>query len=564
MKPGSIYGAFNARWLAPEDVARSFVPTPPFKSLVHLQNSLLMGPRGCGKTTLLKMLTRRAQIVWQSERLKKEPHWRHYRAPDFEAVYVPSDIRWSAEISSVSQELAPFQVDAERVQRASVALSAVIEATRVFQTITDEQGIDPARVLKELISHLELGATIPSFREVRLKLAKWIDQIHSHLVRRDADAVRRCLDALPASLTSHSLSAVTRACNVFCEYLVTVAPVRWALCFDELEIAPRWLQSELFEALRSFDQQFLLKLTWSPVLPTDLMPRQERQHDYAAIRMWHGHVSDARPFCKEFSTRFLRERMSDPTLDPTDVFGISPFAQDDPSGDPTYGRGASIWRTMVDLAQRDQTFKEYLLQHGLNPEDPIAESVSERDESLRKVKPIVLIRDAYLKEHKAKVHRRSRKNPLLYYGEDAIYSMSEGNPRLLAGLLSELLDVESKASLEGALSVRPETQSRVLYLASQRMLTRIKTYPVVRPSQKGSLSSLVDKLGRFLHSELVTQDFKADPVGSFFVDQEVPATLLGEISVGLLIGAFVHVRSAQSDIPTSVLGSRIRLSYMLA
>ena len=55
-----------------------------------------------------------------------------------------------------------------------------------------------------------------------------------------------------------------------------------------------WLQAELFAALRSFEQRFLLKLTWSPVLPTDLTPRQERQHDYAAIRMWHGHAADAK------------------------------------------------------------------------------------------------------------------------------------------------------------------------------------------------------------------------------------------------------------------------------
>ena len=98
MKTASIYGAFNARWLEPEDVARSFVPTIPFKSLVRLQNSLLMGPRGCGKTTLLKMLTRRAQRVWQVERASREPQWADYRRPDFEAIYIPSDVRWSVRI----------------------------------------------------------------------------------------------------------------------------------------------------------------------------------------------------------------------------------------------------------------------------------------------------------------------------------------------------------------------------------------------------------------------------------------------------------------------------------
>ena len=166
----------------------------------------------------------------------------------------------------------------------------------MFQILIDENKTDHVEVLKALITHLQLGPTIPSFREIRLKLLSWIDDIHNGLVKRDSSLIRHHLDNLPAALTAHSLSAITKACTVFEEYARAVSPVRWALCFDELEIAPQWLQTELFAALRSFDQKFLLKLTWSPVLPTNLMPQQERQHDYAAIRMWHGHAADAKPF----------------------------------------------------------------------------------------------------------------------------------------------------------------------------------------------------------------------------------------------------------------------------
>jgi hypothetical protein len=187
-----------------------------------------------------------------------------------------------------------------------------------------------------------------------------------------------------------------------------------------------------------------------------------------------------------------------------------------------------------------------------------------RDESLRKVKPIVLLRDTYLKDVSTKVVRRSRKNPPLYYGEDSIYAMSEGNPRLLAGLLSELLDVERTGMVNTFPLVRPEVQSRVLHAASQRMLTGIRTYPLERGANHRSLSSIVQKLGQFLHSELVTRDFNADPVGSFFVDEDVSPNVVAVLSLGLLIGAFVHVRSGDGDIPPSIMGSRLRLSYMLA
>jgi hypothetical protein len=219
---------------------------------------------------------------------------------------------------------------------------------------------------------------------------------------------------------------------------------------------------------------------------------------------------------------------------------------------------------MVNLASHDASFQDYLVQHGISPSDPVAEVVSLRDESLRKIKPIVLLRDVYLKGSSEKLIRRSRKNPPLYYGEDALYAMSEGNPRLLASLLNELLDAATDSSERSWFSVRPEAQSRVLHSASRRMLTGIKTYPVARGKNRRSLTSLIEKLGSFLHAELVTREFKADPVGSFFVDEDVQPDVIEALALGLLIGAFVHVTSQDGDIPMSLRGSRLRLSYMLS
>jgi hypothetical protein len=523
-----------------------------------------MGPRGCGKTTLLKMLTRRAQRVWQNERAPVEPAGFDYRRPEFEAIYIPSDIRWSAELLSVAKELADFPVDAERVQRASVAICSLVEATKAFEQIVIDGGTEPPDLLKAMIRHLELGPTFPSFREIRFKLLGWVENIQNGIVKRDLSFVREYLDSLPAVIMAHSLSAVTKACKIFYEYASAISPSRWALCYDELEIAPQWLQKELFLALRSFDQQFLLKLTWSPVLPTDLMPHQERQQDYLPIRMWHGHVADARPFCNDFSTRFLRETFGDQTITPRTVFGPSPFAQEESESDESYGRGTEIWQAIVQLAKQDGSFREYLTQHGISPEDPTTETVAIRDESLRKVKPIVLLREAFLKDSGGRVIRRSRKNPLLYYGEDSVYAMSEGNPRLLAGLLNELVDVERKGVPGRFPIVRPDAQSRVLHTASQRMMTTIKTYPLKWESRRFSLSRLINRLGLFLQSELVGRHFKPDPVGSFFVDEDVTREIEEEIRAGLLIGALVHVKTPEEDIPTSVMGSRIRLSYVLA
>jgi len=563
MKAASTYGAFNARWLEPEDVARSFVPTPYFKSLVRYQNSLLMGPRGCGKTTLLKMLTRRAQRTWVNERLTREGASDEYRSPDFEAIYIASDVRWSSELISLPSSLADAPKRAELLQRSFVSISSIIEATRTFEGILSEENFDATNLLQALVRHFELGPTFPSFAELRIKLRGWMEELQSLLVRSNMEALDERLGALPSSLTGHALAGITKACAIFDEYVSAASPPRWALCFDEIEIAPVWLQTELFKALRSYDQKFLLKITWSPLLPTDLIPTQERQHDFATIKMWHGHVADARAFCREFTTRYVRDKFDNQKLAPRDIFGTSLFSQEDSDATQVYRRGNAAWQSMVRLASRDVSFREYLQSHGISPEDPVVADTSVRDESLRKAKPLVMLREAFYGDDNLQLGRRSRKNIGLYFGEDAIYSMSEGNPRLLAGLLNDLFDTESTRA-KATLSLRPDFQSRILTAASQRTLSGIRAYPTKSRSDRQSLARLVDRLGHFLRDELVVRDFNADPVGSFFVDSDVGPDLLDEIKIGLLIGAFVHVSSKDGDIPSSVVGCRLRLSYMLS
>lgn len=561
MNTSSIYGAFNARWLSPEDIARAFVPTSHFKALVKVQHSLLMGPRGCGKTTLLKMLTRPAQTIWWRERVSVTPQLADYPTPDFEAIYVPSDIRWSYELGAITNELKEHATVAETVQRASVGLSAFTEATHVFEQILEDKKVSSEKLAKGIITHLGLGPIVPSFSEIRLKLLSWAEEIHRLFVLRDPERLRARVEVLPPAIIGHAADVLHRACTLFEEFAAEAAPKRWALCFDELEIAPRWLQTELINSLRSIDQRFLLKLTWSPILPSDLIEHQEQQHDYAVIRMWHSRAAEARPFAQEYSTNLLRDRLKDDKIIPNDVFGVSPFAQDDisedMSGDP-YAEGTNIWRSMVSLAAKDRSFHDFLEESKIDPLNPVTDNPKLRDEVLRKIKPIVLIRDAFLREGPSRLYGRSRKASGLYYGEDAIYAMSEGNPRMLAGLLNELVDSETRPA-DGKPRIRPETQARVLSSASHRMQAGIRAYPA-----GSNLIRLVDTLGQYLNSELVGSTFKADPVGSFLVDKDVPQELLDTISIGLLIGAFVYVGSTDSDVPVSALGSRIRLSHMLA
>lgn len=568
MRTSSTYSAFNARWISPEEVARTFVPIPQLNSLVKFQNSLLMGPRGCGKTTLLKMLTRSAQEVWRVERVSKEPSLQAFDTPEFEAIYVPSDVRWSYELRSLKSELSDDPVLAERVQRASIAITSVTEATNVFEMLLRQCGQRLTDVPIQFLHHFDLRNIVPTFSEIRLALLSFGETITNAKVRRDTDLLRSVLDELPAAFTGHALDTLGKACSVFEEYAPKEAiPNKWAFCFDELEIAPEWLQVELLNAFRSYHQRALLKLTWSPVLPVHLMSQEEQQHDYATIRMWHSHFSESRTFCRNFSTQIIRSRFGHDES-PRSVFGPSLFTREERIGqdNDVYGRHSEVWEAMVRLAERDPSFALFLKNEDLDPQDPVSEDVTKRDECLRKVKPIVLLREAYFKgvnrEH------RSRKSSVLYAGEETIYAMSEGNPRLLAGLLNELLDTvitRKRSDYKSSPMMPREVQFKVLNAASSRMQSFIRAYPTQTGQKKKlHLAQMVERLGNYLFNQLVGGEFPGDPVGSFVVDSSIGPSLEDEIGRGLLIGAFVFVGKSPSDVPSSIVGARIRLTHMLA
>lgn len=65
MSEPSIFDVYNARFLEPREVGRSFIlPQQTFMKLCRTEHSILVGPRGSGKTTLLKMLRPTALQSW--------------------------------------------------------------------------------------------------------------------------------------------------------------------------------------------------------------------------------------------------------------------------------------------------------------------------------------------------------------------------------------------------------------------------------------------------------------------------------------------------------------------
>jgi hypothetical protein len=563
----TVYGAFNARWLTPEEVAESFVPVPQFAKVVQNRHSLLMGPRGCGKTTLLKMLTRPAQMVLES----KEANLSSIERPEFEAIYVPADIKWSFELASLEQ-LSSFPSELiERSQRVLVALAGVLEALRTFEAMLTGNTNLACDLSQDLLKAWDIARTPPRLSDVGTGIRRISLRIRRAVVERDQEALARVLGDVPDTLATSATDAIGIACDIFEGTLPHLRPRRWAICFDELEIAPRWLQRELLSQLRSTDQRFLFKLTWTPVLPQYLRELAQPQADFDDVRLWHSHVMDARAFCRRLATRLIKARLGR-DLSPEEVFGKSLFAAEDrlDSSDSTYDRGSDIWQAMIELAYRDRSFHLFLMQRGFNPEDPVSDSTKERDECLRKIKPLVLLRETFKGSERA----RSRKRVAIYSGEDAIYAMSDGNPRWLSGLLNELLTEVSQPSAESSVEngepplLRISRQAQILSAASRRMMAYVKAFPSTlepgKASSSQALPSLIERIAAYFRREILERDFSLDPVGSFIVDSELLCDEVAEVERGLLLGALLSVGGSELDVPDAIEESRVRLSFMFS
>jgi hypothetical protein len=574
----TYYGAFNARFLTPEQVAKNFVPLPSFSRLVREGHTVLMGSRGCGKTTLLKMLTRRALREWQL--LKKDQKYSNsFRIPDYESVYIPSDTRWLNEVRDVNSqnEFNPrLREQIQRVMISASAITAVIDLFRVL--IEDILGDDLAKrkleasVCECLINLWSLRDTVPSFMDVNSRIEALMIDLRGILNSNEEERLNNHLSKLPPVLYAHSLDAAIQCCKRASVLLPKeIQPRKWAICYDELEIAPSWLHRELLSSLRSIDQDFLLKLTWSPILP-QAITAPEPGADFTVIRLWNSHVQDPAPFCEKLTQAFLAARFPEVNVTPDGFLRYSIFAAEGaPSDEQEYKRDSVVYRAMKNVAARDPSFRQNLIDRDISPDDPVPAGdpvlrEKQMDVFFRKAKPIVLLRQEYLNK---KGGKRPRKSVLLYAGKQAVFAISEGNPRWLLGLLNDLCDsIDWSGKRESTEYQIPEgKQASVISAASRRFKALIKATPLAPdcPTPPGSLSlnALIDQLADIFSINLYGEKFPLDPIGSFKIIDKIPREVEAVIKRALEMGALVHIGKSPMDVPVKIIGERFRLSFML-
>lgn len=556
---------FNARNYTFEEVADRFVPTGDFARVAAKHHSVLLGPRGSGKTTLFKMLTLTALHRWQDSRSEA------YRTKlPFYAVYIPSDILWHHQLEYIEKNL----VEAPVFQKAS-SRAAVI--TNIFQSLIETfQGILRKEVpvnteaeielCKFIIEQWQLGPTLPDLSTIQISLEGRMANIRTLLNRVvDHQYSDEDMESLPDWYYYDFLPKLGVVCSKISQ-LFSLSKSRWALCFDELELAPVWLQEELFEMLRSTDQRFLFKLSASPIPRILGRTTANQLDDFKLVRMWPHSSNKYRHFCDDLTKRLLSDRFNC-AIDTESLFDSAHNR-----GNEDYSEGTENWALLKRAATWDRSFVKFLKgrQPPVDPTNPVPDSIDQCDRVHRKAKPILRWREAYLKQGKSgRLQKRSRKGaiPELFSGFDAIYSVTDGNPRRVIAIASRLADHVRFDKYDRVRLIPYETQAEILHSFSNQYSAYIKTIPDAYFTGSGktiSLFELLKDLGSYFHQQVCGNEFHLDPYGSFIIDEWLPEELLEVLRSAAWHGAIVHIDADAKKMDSRIQGKRFRLSFSLA
>jgi hypothetical protein len=521
------------------------------------------------------------------------------RQIEFTGVYIPTDVTFTSQLEKLTDGF----VDKSAILRAAYSihvLRSVVQAmeyrvgrVRLGTALTEHMRIDmnskkEQEFVLELASAYRRDVRVPTFGSLKIGLSKWLGEVYE-LARqyRTASPDQQQEAVGKSGLLQLDLSrSPVLAIDCF-ESVCGIAHSRWALLFDELELAPAVVVKELTRLVRSTDPRILFKLSLSPYISdtteidtlfknktrspalsgqsefSDSIPPAQEHEDFDAIRLWAPYKKAGEEFCQELANSVIQKKgFGGVTIE--SILGESAFDEPDPKtirNGEAYAPGSAHFLRMTTLASFDETFNEYIRRKQIDLRKSLQRD-DDRAKTLRKVQGIVIVREAFRKESGA----RSRKNPDLYSGVKVFYAISESNPRLIIGLLNQLLAGMDPASKN--IKVDPSKQAAVYSSATARFLAYLRTIPSPRMKSHGEsrgLLDLVKKIGEFVFEEVVAGPFSDDPHTSFTVDAATPLDLQEALQRAVNAGAIIWVPAADDvTLLTSVKGKRFRLSYLLA
>ncbi|MGI8427488.1 MAG: hypothetical protein ACR2M4_13065 [Actinomycetota bacterium] len=422
----------NARLLEPAEVAERFVSNDTVVGKVASQNHVIvLGPRGSGKTTMLAMMTQPAQRVWMRRFPESSP-------VSFLGILVRADLTWARQLRFLGRKL-------DDTDRRTLMLALYMN--RSFMAM--------ARYTKDLLQHALSDKQIPrskyeakivEFIRAPCRLSREVEtltdvkfELNERNQRLWEAAYANRLNAIgPESGLRLDLFQAASSLSEALQDLDLSS--RLALLLDELELVPREVRNYLREGLRDADSRVLLKLSLSPAENTvsDLVPETagSENDDFTFVDLSYPRRTHGEKFTSALLVDLARRRGMRVTSSPQ-MLGRSRFeaGHSPPRGQSAYGEDSNLLDVFRSLAERDTSFAHYLARAHIRLDEMGDLSELERAQSVRKIRDIVIVREADLRRKREGrlrhvPERRPGQDPFrVYAGNSSVLALLEGNPR---------------------------------------------------------------------------------------------------------------------------------------
>lgn len=570
------FQAFNAKYLPPDTVAETFIPPPQWAKVIQTGHTLLVGPRGAGKTSILKMLTSPGLL-----------HWHHARAAmdrestSYIGVFITTDRTWTEQVTALGDTLRDVdQTVFGNATFSAQVLHAIVSAAA--GRIHDELHLHPAKMIEptteaDIASQCaeEWALTrrpIVTLRGLQHALTDRIAGIAALAERESLKSADGRNERLAEQLPSMNFDRA--ALQLIDRFNAAAAePHRlWCLLFDELELAPPTVVTHLTRGLRGGDSRLLFKLSLAPYTESagplhDALSAQQA-HDFNAESLTYAHKNEPISFCRALSAQKLAVDEEGVLAEELRVLGRSQLATDsDELGAhaTAYTPKSARVRRLRQLAANDRTFAEWLAERDVDLDHLDELNPTRRAATVRKVPTLALLRLAYRTEdelfERSGRRRRTRKTYAMYGGLPALYEMVEGNPRWFMNLVAPLIEQGE----DGRRAPVQSHQIREVVRLFRAILTAIPASPTAARRRRLGVLPVLDAIGMRLSAYVIDDPFNPDPPGRFRIDDAVSDDIVEDLQFALNAGGIIHMPDEEEEpVMDDLRGKTFRLAYLLA
>lgn len=572
------FGNDNAKYLKPEDVARTFVPIAAFWKLFSDKNHVVLGTRGSGKTAIAKMVSH--------NHLKLLDHAlaRSYIAEKrFIGVYAPARLNWVSGIKSQllgtegpEREYFILRINAILAQSLLGTLHSCIDSyvsedarARVeYQLVRDilDLWAPDAAPDRPIYTLKGLSSTI-SKTDFRLQRVTTRNKYGSSVKLQPFD------EALISTFGTELAQPVVALWPIIQEAFEFTESTRIIVAIDEMEFLTKEHHQILNGLLRAYEGAFLFKFVTAPychyTLATETAAPLIEDHDFSYVHMDNDRLIDLEtlpykidPADARFAFHIaLFLRRAEAANIPADAKLLHRLLGASEVLDFTPVTNANVVAQVRNMARHANNETQDRLNKQITAFNRATNEATKKDirrklsdELLRKLKPAVRLRELV----REKIGARKG---VAYSGMSMVLSCTDGNPRILIrtfkGLFPDLRAVAADPA--GINPISAERQNEVMEIISGRFSDSIWAVPDVGPNLSQLIRLLGDEFRRQLHAAPIGTDVPAS-VRIRPADTEIMPLVKDAVAWGFM---YPHFKDERRPALPAVEGE-FRLSYTLA